>query len=259
VHDSAPAENSEAFRIDGGGRTPSDQAVKSLAKEVVLRLSRNAAGKGALLAAASDEAEVVRICTALTGPDADLAGAIARAALDGGMSFDDLCEMRLAPAARRLGTLWEEDELSFAEVTLAANRLFGVLRSLAHRPIPRADSRFAIFAAVPGEEHVLGVTMAAERARGAGWDVALCLGMPHDRLVARITDAAPDVIGLSLSSQRTLLPLTRLIVALRIAVPASPIVVCGPGVTELNEPIVGADAIAEDFDLAMAAMSRLTA
>jgi len=206
-----------------------------------------------------DAQEVVTVCAALTGPDAGLAEDIARAALDRGMSFDDLCETRLAPAARRLGTLWEADELSFAEVTLAANRLFGILRSLAHRPIPRTDARFAVFAAVPGEEHVLGVTMAAERARGAGWDVALCLGMSHDTLVARISDAAPDVIGLSLSSPRTLLSLTRLIVALRIAVPASPIVVCGPGAADLREPIVGTDAIASDFDQAMAAMRRLTA
>jgi methanogenic corrinoid protein MtbC1 len=201
--------------------------------------------------------EVVRLCDALTGPDDALPGRLAREALEAGLSFDTLCETHLAPAARRLGTLWEADELSFADVTLAANRLFGLLRSVAHRPAPRPDALFAVFAAVPGEEHVLGVTMAAERARGAGWDVALLVGLGHDALVARIVGLAPDVIGLSLSSSRALLPLTRLVIALRVAVPAAPVVVSGPGVAMIGEPIIGVDVMTEEFDAAMAALGRL--
>jgi MerR family transcriptional regulator, light-induced transcriptional regulator len=232
-----------------------DAAVQSLAREVVKRLSRNAFTDP--LGAADAAAEVARYCAALLGTDTDEASALARDALAGGMSFDALCELRLAPAARRLGTLWEEDRLSFAEVALAANRLFAVLRSLAHRPTPRADTRFAVFSVPPGEEHVLGVTMAAERARGAGWDVALILGLPHDALVARIADTGPDVIGLSLSSPRGLLPLTRLVVALRVAAPAAPIVVSGPGVAHLQEPLPGVDVMTPDYNVAMSALSRL--
>jgi methylmalonyl-CoA mutase cobalamin-binding subunit len=149
------------------------------------------------------------------------------------------------------------DEVSFADVSLAANRLFGVLRSLAHRPAPRADAPFTVFAAPPGEEHVLGISMAAERARGAGWEVALLVGLRHEALVARIAAMAPDAIGLTLASERALLPLTRLVVALRVAAPASPIVVCGPGVAHVTAPLVGADAMSSDFDGAMAALARL--
>lgn len=259
MQDRSPAESSETFLTEGSAATPSDRAVLSLAREVVLRLSRNAASRGALSPEAIEDAAVVRYCTALTSSDGTYAAGLAREDLDGGMSFDQLCETRLAPAARRLGVLWEQDELSFAEVTLACNRLFSVLRTLAQRPPPAADTPFAIFAAVPGEEHVLGVSMAAERARGAGWEVTLCLGLPHDRLVEKIAAAAPDVIGLSLTSDRMLLPLMRLIVSLRIEAPLSPIVVCGPGVAELTEPLVGADAVTADFERALAAMRRLTA
>ena len=211
-------------------------AVRSLAREVVLRLSRSIGDLPPGFAEAAEGDEVARLCAALTGPDGDAGVALARAALDTGMSFDDLCESRLAPAARRLGTLWETDQLSFADVSIAASRIFGILRTLAHRPVSRADAPFAVFAAPPGEEHALGVSMAAERARGAGWEVMLLVGIAHDPLVARIADAAPDVIGLTLSSRRSLLPLTRLVVALRIAAPASPIVVCGPGVAEISQP-----------------------
>jgi methanogenic corrinoid protein MtbC1 len=222
---------------------------------VVDRLSRAHAGDPPQ--AESVPREVILLCAALTGPDEDRALRLAREALEAEMSFDALCETRLAPAARYLGHLWEEDALSFADVSLAANRLFGILRTLAHRPVPRTDAPFAVFAAVPGEEHVLGITMAAERARGAGWEVALLLGLGHDALVARIAGLAPDVIGLSLSGPRGLLPLTRLVFALRVAAPAAPIVVSGPGVALIGEPIVGVDALAADFDGAMAALEKL--
>jgi MerR family transcriptional regulator, light-induced transcriptional regulator len=207
---------------------------------------------------AAAEAEAISLfCAALTGPDPDAPERLARDALAAGLSFDALCETRLAPAARELGTLWETDALSFADVTLAANRLFGLLRVLAHRQAPRADSPFAVFAAPPGEAHVLGVTMAAERARGQGWEVMLVVGDDHDTAVSRIAEARPDVIGLSLSGPRSLLPLGRLAVALRVTVPACPIVLSGPGVAVLREPLPGVDAMTHDFEAAMAAMARL--
>jgi methanogenic corrinoid protein MtbC1 len=224
----------------------------------VERLSRaHAPGSPGDAETSRNDEGIAQLCAALTGPDEARAEALAREALAAGLSFDALCETRLAPAARRLGTMWEADALSFAEVSLAANRLFGLLRGLAHRPAPRADAPFAVFAAPPGDEHVLGVTMAAERARGAGWEVSLLLGLGHDALVARVADLAPDAVGLSLSSGRTVLSLTRLVVALRVAAPASPIVVCGPGVASVTGPIVGVDALAPDFDGAMAALARL--
>lgn len=243
-----------ADRIEADGLTgvPPEAAVRSLAREVVVRLSR--------ARAASPEVppdQVALFCAALSGNEPEQAERVARAALEAGLSFDQLCETYLAPAARRLGTLWEADEMTFAEVTLAANRLFGLLRRLAHRPAPRAASPFVVFAAPPGEEHILGVSMAAERARGVGWDVVLHIGLDHDTLVARIAESAPDVIGLSLSSRRALLPTTRLVVALRVTVPSAPIVLSGPGVAEVQQPIPGVDVMTPDFDVAMAAMARL--
>ena len=251
MQDRVSADSQDAAQAPG---VPSGAAVRSLAREVVERLSRAHAAE---LSPEAAEAEEVRLfCRALTGHDPDLAERLAREAMTAGLTFDLLCETRFAPAARRLGTLWEEDALSFAEVTLAANRLFGLLRALAHRPAPRSDSPFAVFAAPPGEAHVLGVTMAAERARGQGWEVLLIVGSDHDTALARIAAAKPDVIGLSLSSPRSLLPLTRLVVALRVTVPACPIVVCGPGAGLLQEPLPGVDVLTPDFETAMAAMRR---
>lgn len=227
--------------------------MRSLAQEVVERLSRIRADGHP----PPPPDQVDLLCAALTGPDPDAADRLGRQALADGLSFDAICETRLAPAARRLGTMWETDKLSFAEVALAANRLFGLLRSLAHRPVPRTDAPFAVFAAPPGESHLLGVSMAAERARGMGWEVALHVGLGHDALVDRIAAADPDVIGLSLSGARTVLPLTRLVVALRVVLPTAPIVVSGPGVSAIGEQVVGADAMVTDFDGAMAALARL--
>jgi methanogenic corrinoid protein MtbC1 len=253
VQDSDPIDRLFAMRA----RLPSGPAVRSLAREVVERLSRAHASDPPPGNSDTVAREVMLFCAALTGPDEERALTLAQEALEAEMSFDRLCETRLAPAARYLGHLWEEDALSFADVSVAANRLFGILRALAHRPVPATDAPFAAFAAVPGEEHVIGVTMAAERARGAGWEVALLVGLGHDAIVERISNLSPDAIGLSLSGPRTLLPLTRLVVALRIAAPAAPIVVSGPGVAMIGEPIIGVDAMSADFDAAMAALNRL--
>lgn len=257
MRDEASQNTTRTIASDGYAPVPSEAAVRTLAREVVVRLSRASGDRTDGGGTDHDRAAVDSLCSALVGSEPELALAMTRAALASGLSFDALCDTRLAPAARRLGTLWEEDRLSFAEVSLAANRLFSILRNVAQRPAPRADTRFAVFTVPPGEEHVLGVTMAAERARGAGWEVSLILGLPHRELVARIARAAPDVIGLSLSSPRGLLPLTRLVVALRVAAPASPIVVCGPGVADLHDTLPGVDLMTPDYETAMAALTRL--
>jgi methanogenic corrinoid protein MtbC1 len=136
--------------------------------------------------------------------------------LEAGLSIEDVCLDHLAPAARRLGELWERDRLPFTEVALASARIQAILRRLPPaRAMSRAvDNRGAVFAAVPGEQHTLGVIMAADLFRRNGWDVSLLVGLSHDELIARISRDDRPVIGLSCSGDHSYPALRRLLAAL---------------------------------------------
>lgn len=262
MNESAAQRGQASAQGASGGNSPSRQqhgrAVQSLANEVVTRLANRGHAAAERDAAVNDE-RIDDLCKALLANDAEAARTLAEEALRRGLDFDGLCETLLAPAARRLGEFWEADRLSFAEVTLAANRLFYVLRHLAPRRQSASDAIAAVFATPPDEEHVLGVTMAAERARALGWHVELVVGQAHEAIVERIVHMGPDVVGLSLGSERSTLAISKLVVALRVAVPDVPVVVCGSGTEAAGRAknIVGADGVAGRFEEAIGQMERL--
>lgn len=133
--------------------------------------------------------------------------------LEAGLSVEDLCLDHLAPAARRLGDLWDRNRLPFTDVALATARIQTLLRRL---PMGRATpacthAKGAVFAAVPGEQHTLGVMMAADLFRRNGWDVGLLVGLTHDELIDRIARDDRPVIGLSCSGTHSYAALRRLV------------------------------------------------
>jgi methanogenic corrinoid protein MtbC1 len=135
----------------------------------------------------------------------------------------------IAGAARRLGEQWDSDTISFVDVTIAAGRMYAIMRGL-RRYIGQPDPlshRHAFFAAVPGENHTLGVTMAADLFQDRGWVVDLEFGKDHNELVDALTHTNHTIIGLSASRPEQTGPLARLIVALRIAKPNAFIMVSG--------------------------------
>ena len=76
-----------------------------------------------------------------------------------------------------------------------------------------------MFATVPGEDHGIGITVATDLFRDAGWDIDLAIGANHETLMARIEEAEPQIIGLSLSTEQRLVALVRLVVAVRLVSP----------------------------------------
>jgi methanogenic corrinoid protein MtbC1 len=91
---------------------------------------------------------------------------------------EDVCLDHLAPAARCLGEWWETDRLPFTDVTMATARIQSMLRRMptGRGHIAAFAGNGAVFCAVPGEQHTLGVMMAADLFRRNGWDVGLLLG-----------------------------------------------------------------------------------
>lgn len=253
--------------VFGAAKLPSD-AVEALATEVISRLSQRAvpqaSGNGEVEIDPRMESDIEALAEALLGVDDSAATEIVMEAHARGATVETLYIGYLAEAARRLGVWWEEDRVSSVEVVIGAGRIYAIMRGLRRLfgPGPSRGQRYrAIFASVPGETHLLGVAMAADLLSMHGWEIDLRAGLDHDTLVAEIASSAYPIIGLSASNSRTLFPLSRLIVALRISNPGAWILVCG-GITGIEPEVahlVDADASAPDLTSAEAMMEAYLA
>ncbi len=217
------------------GRLP-ESSVRNLAREVIRRLAFD------IEVAAPEpptESLISLLCNALMSSDDEEGADFIAVLRSDGASLETIYLDYLASAARMLGDWWEDNRVTFVEVTLATSRMYAIMRALG-RELPRSDllrRKSAVFATVPGEAHVLGVKMAADLFRKDGWDIDLKIGKTHDELVEEIGRSDMVIIGLSASSERTLEALGRLVIALRIRNPGLSIFVSG-SIVEDHEDLV---------------------
>ncbi len=165
-------------------RLPED-SVESLAREVIRRLAEQ--DIDASVEAPSDD-QLEHLCHALLSGDDHAGTQFIRDVRTEGASVEVVYLRYLAQAARMLGEWWEEDLVSFGEVTLGTSRMYAIMRALRRESLNEHTSpnRSAVFASVPGETHTLGVRMAADLFRKDGWDIELMVGMSHEELVSEI-------------------------------------------------------------------------
>ncbi|PZX49711.1 cobalamin B12-binding domain-containing protein [Cereibacter changlensis] len=243
---------------------PAD-AVLSLAREVVTRLAGRARELEARDLAAPSRAEIDALCAALTSTDPEAGARFIAGIRREGAALDVIYLAYLASAARRLGEWWDEDRVPSALVTIASSRIYAIMRGLRHvldpplDPPPGGAVRAAVFAAVPGETHTLGVTMAADLFRREGWEVELLVGLGHDELIARFAASPAPVLGLSASGARSLVALAKLLLAIRIACPRARVMVCGQIVADAADLVahLHPEAMANDVPSALAGMQAL--
>jgi methanogenic corrinoid protein MtbC1 len=125
-----------------------------------------------------------------------------------GVTVESLFLDLLAPTARRLGNMWEQDEASFADVTMGLWRLQQLMRELS--PVFQTEAtrhvmdRKALLAPVPGEQHVFGVSMVAEFFHRAGWETFCAPLHSTDQLVEMVGGEWFNVAGLSVSGESQL-------------------------------------------------------
>lgn len=222
--------------------------VESLAREVLQRIARDAAAE---VARAPGHAKIIELCEALIDTDDQAGARFIREVRARGTPVESIYLNYLAGAAHMLGTWWEENRATFAEVTVGTSRMYAIMRAMQRDlpPVSLKPGKVAVFATVPGEEHVLGVRMAADLFRKEGWDIALKIGKSHDELVAEMADSQVLVIGLSASSDRVLEALSRLILALRIQNPMISIFVSGKVVADHEDTValMDVDGMAPDY------------
>ena len=121
-----------------------------------------------------------------------------------GLRTDAIYLNLLAPTARFLGTMWEDDLCDFATLTVGVGRLQQIMRALSPafgaEVSPPAHGRRILLAPAPGEQHTFGLSMVTEFFMRAGWDVASTTGMHADNLTEWLQSEWFDVLGFSKGS-----------------------------------------------------------
>ena len=124
--------------------------------------------------------------------------------LDRGLSVDDIYIRLLAPAARHLGTMWEEDTADFVEVTMALWRLQEVVRELSARVPTQGGPGVpfrALFSVMPGEQHSFGTVMIEDMFRRAGWHTDLVTECDTSKLLGQVAGYDYDLVCLTATSE----------------------------------------------------------
>ncbi|MGJ3230848.1 MAG: cobalamin B12-binding domain-containing protein [Oceanicaulis sp.] len=197
-------------------------------------------------------------------PDA-LVDEVNRRIAAGGVSHEDVLLKLLAPAARRLGRLWDEDLVDFADVTIGLMKLHRVLERInAETPCGLGAGRTApriLLAPAPGEQHVFGVVMVGEFFAKSGWRVRCETAPCDDDLVAAAAADHYDVVGLSVSAELNMKTLRAAIRKVRAASRNRDVSILVGGQVFNGEPglarRVGADATATDGVRAVVTAERM--
>jgi methanogenic corrinoid protein MtbC1 len=165
--------------------------------------------------------------------------------LDEGQTVETVLAELLAPVARRMGALWDEDECDFFEVTLVCNRLQRAIRRLASRFRERSPSGAGsvLVTALPHAQHTLGMLMVSETLARYGFDVSL-----GDPFVPGVDPFGFDVVALSVTRSEEVSAAETLIADIRRRAPGAQILVGGAVFREDPGLIsrIGADGWAED-------------
>lgn len=203
--------------------------------------------------------DVTELARLAINHEAEVAIAFLEAVAARGVGLESLLLELLAPAARHLGDLWNDDLCDFTAVTVGLGRLQHALHALTHQSPPEAPAkqvtRKALLATVPGEQHTFGVSMVAEFFRQAHWDVCCETGASVEMLMSAVRIEHFDLVGLSVGSASRMETVKRLIEQLRehSCNPALHVMVGGQAI--LEDPSrgqqVGADSTAVDGRLAV--------
>ena len=169
------------------------------------------------------------------------------------MPLAELYQRVIAPAMHELGLLWEKGAITVADEHLATGITHRVLAAL--RPPALVEQVFetcstrprALLATVEGEQHALGLRMAADLIEDAGYQVAyLGADVPTDALVAAIKALSPDLVCLSATMPDLASRLEQVAETVSTQHPALPLLVGGEA---SRSPRVGEGISVEDLEL----------
>lgn len=213
-----------------------------------------------------DESDVAELVRLLLAHDVDVAAGFVDTVRQRGAALESVCLRLLAPAARALGLMWENDECDFMQVTVGLCRLHQVLRDISAEwksdEVPVGAERSILLAPIPGEQHTFGIMLVSQFMRRAGWDVWHEFPESLPGLLEVIRQHWFTVVGLSVGCDTRLEDVAAIIRSIRCAsrnravgvLVGGPVMVANPAAAGL----VGADATAADCQCAVLQAERLS-
>lgn len=231
--------------------------VSQLAAEVVARLVRR---DGAGHAVAQDVL-VGEVLSAVISADPHAFEALRPLLRRSRVTPAILSDLYIPEVARRLGAQWEEDCVSFAEVSMGVARLQGILREIGARWVADQgevrDNRTLLLILPAGEQHTLGAMVLSGRLRRLGISVCLRIAPTHQDLARIVRERSFDAAMISLATLERLEGCRSLVKTLKDWSNGTLKVAVGGAVVgeDLRAGVdLGADCVTNDLDVALATL-----
>jgi MerR family transcriptional regulator, light-induced transcriptional regulator len=168
--------------------------------------------------------------------------------------------------ARRLGQAWEDDTMSFAEVTMGSARLQAILRELGSDWIAddgkrgASDGATVLLILPPGEQHTLGVFVLIGQLRRRGISVCLRIGPSDSDLRALLAERTFDGAMVSIATPEKLAVCQKLLITLKeMTTGRLKVAIGGAAIKELGDDanLIGADIVTNDVTIATKALGMM--
>ena len=174
-----------------------------------------------------------------------------------GVSDVELHDICIGEVARRLGEDWVQDRRGFAEVSRSSAWLYGLCKSIGDKwssGVVRSDERCVILATVPGESHLLGPAVLAQKLRRAGHSVSVCCNESPLSLINRLNSGDHDGLLISVATQDGLENARQAVTSIRRGLSARrPIILGGAALEFCGEQAAksGVDLVTNDEQMAL--------
>lgn len=158
------------------------------------------------------------------------------------LMVDEIIDHYIPTVARMLGEKWENDEISFAEVTIGAMRLQGLLSEASLSPyVDRSPSVTTLDAMVlvpQGEQHFLGASVLAGQLRRLSCDVQMSYDEDMEMLASRLMRERPELILITCARRETLESVASTVQTIRATTSNSPILAVGGAIKMKPEEVL---------------------
>lgn len=159
--------------------------------------------------------EIEKFADLCVSQDLKVAQTVVNHFLEKGLSKEDILLELIAPAARYLGSQWDDDCMDFSQVNLGLIRLHAIVNEFrwAYKEgqFVKAKVKRVMIASAPGSVHMLGTTIVADFFRKEGWQVVVSIPSSANELAQAVSQEWFDVVGLSISMVEQLTTLADLI------------------------------------------------
>lgn len=172
-----------------------------------------------------------------------------------------VADLYIPEVARRLGSAWETDSLSFANVTMGVARLQAILREIgtawAADRGGDAGGAMVLLVLPQGEQHTLGAMVLAGRLRRMGVSVAMKIAPAPIDLAHYVAERAFDGALVSIACNDRLETCRKLVKTLKESSKGALKVAVGGAILDVDEDVrrlTGADMVTNDIHKALEMM-----